>query len=258
MAERCLQAVGRSPVSQSGMPSQQDVEAFGAESIGPRPFRADTHFARMVSASSQEACNSWSSTGGTLEKDPASWRWLPAFNSRCAVPAVLWFLLGAFLVAAWCHDPSQAWGPTVAASCVLLFHLWTVYEDYSGKDLDSWIVVPATKWAGIHPCTVRSSAAALAVAVLISWILLVVKDDPYRLVPAVGLLMLVLITWCFSTDRSAVVWRPVLWGIGMQLFLGLVILRTKFGYEAFRWLGEQVADFLACADEGSRFVFGPK
>ena len=51
-------------------------------------------------------------------------------------------------------------------------------------------------------------------------------------------------------------WRPVLWGLGLQFVLGVLILRWKPGYLFFRYLGEKVRVFLEFADEGSKFVFG--
>ena len=51
-------------------------------------------------------------------------------------------------------------------------------------------------------------------------------------------------------------WRPVLWGIGLQFVLGVLILRWKAGYHFFRFVGDQVKVFLDYTDEGSKFVFG--
>ena len=60
-----------------------------------------------------------------------------------------------------------------------------------------------------------------------------------------------------STFRlSQVDWRPVIWGIGLQITLGVLILRWDKGYLAFKFMGEQVQQFLEFTDEGSKFVFG--
>lgn len=53
-------------------------------------------------------------------------------------------------------------------------------------------------------------------------------------------------------------WRPVLWGLGLQCILGVLILRWEPGYQFFRMLGDGVRVFLEFADEGSIFVFGEK
>jgi len=51
-------------------------------------------------------------------------------------------------------------------------------------------------------------------------------------------------------------WQTVLWGIGLQFVFALVVLRWPAGYEAFKWLGDRVYEFLAYTDAGSEFVFG--
>ena len=51
-------------------------------------------------------------------------------------------------------------------------------------------------------------------------------------------------------------WRPIIWGLGLQLSLGVLILRWPTGYKAFKWLGEKVQTFLEFTDDGSKFVFG--
>lgn len=51
-------------------------------------------------------------------------------------------------------------------------------------------------------------------------------------------------------------WRPVAWGLALQIIFGIIILRWSFGYQAFKWLGDRVHEFLKHSDAGSEFVFG--
>ena len=51
-------------------------------------------------------------------------------------------------------------------------------------------------------------------------------------------------------------WRPVFWGLVLQFYFALFILRSEFGFRAFEWLGNRVSEFLAHTDAGSSFVFG--
>ena len=53
-----------------------------------------------------------------------------------------------------------------------------------------------------------------------------------------------------------VTWRPVLWGMLLQLIFGVIVLRTQWGYDAFDWLGDRVTEYLKHTDAGSKFVFG--
>lgn len=59
------------------------------------------------------------------------------------------------------------------------------------------------------------------------------------------------------SSSSQVTWRPVLWGLLLQLVFGLLVLRTRWGFLTFRWLGDRVTDYLAYTHVGTQFVFGP-
>jgi CNT family concentrative nucleoside transporter len=77
-----------------------------------------------------------------------------------------------------------------------------------------------------------------------------------RLISLLGLITFVAIAYALSVNRQAIRWRTVLWGIGLQLFFALFILRTGPGLVLFKFLGDRVNDFLNFADVGSAFVFG--
>ena len=62
--------------------------------------------------------------------------------------------------------------------------------------------------------------------------------------------------YCSCSFFFQVRWRPVLWGIALQVFLAFIILRTKHGYAAFDFLGKQVTTFLDYTNAGTKFVFG--
>ena len=51
-------------------------------------------------------------------------------------------------------------------------------------------------------------------------------------------------------------WHPVFWGFSLQFYFAVVILKTRWGYEAFKWLGDRVTEFLSYSDEGAAFLFG--
>jgi CNT family concentrative nucleoside transporter len=77
------------------------------------------------------------------------------------------------------------------------------------------------------------------------------------MIGVVGLLVLYGIAFLLSSNRRAVSWRLVAWGIGMQFLLALVILKTEPGRYVFDRMGRGVARLLEFADMGSEFVFGP-
>jgi len=77
-----------------------------------------------------------------------------------------------------------------------------------------------------------------------------------RLIALLGLGVFVGFAYLVSINRGAIRWRPVLWGLALQLIFALFILRTALGLAVFQWLGEVVSAFLDFSDAGAAFVFG--
>lgn len=77
-----------------------------------------------------------------------------------------------------------------------------------------------------------------------------------RLRSLLGLVLLVVLAWAVSTDRRVVHWRVVFWGLGLQVLLAFVVLRTPAGAAFFEGMNHAVEDVLRHAEEGARFVFG--
>ena len=77
------------------------------------------------------------------------------------------------------------------------------------------------------------------------------------MIGVVGLLVLYGLAYLLSNNRSAVSWRLVAWGIGMQFLLAVIILKTEPGRYVFAQMAVGVARLLEYADKGSEFVFGP-
>ncbi|XP_008049134.1 solute carrier family 28 member 3 [Carlito syrichta] len=97
------------------------------------------------------------------------------------------------------------------------------------------------------------------ILVVIFWLIFdTAKLGQRQLVSFGGLIMYIVLLLLFSKYPTRVYWRPVLWGIGLQFLLGLLILRTEPGFIAFDWLGRQVQTFLEYTDAGASFVFGEK
>ncbi|MGB3768469.1 MAG: NupC/NupG family nucleoside CNT transporter [Phormidesmis sp.] len=77
-----------------------------------------------------------------------------------------------------------------------------------------------------------------------------------RFIALLGLGVFVGFAYLASINRGAIRWRPVLWGLALQLIFALFILRTALGLAVFQWLGEVVSAFLDFSDAGAAFVFG--
>lgn len=96
--------------------------------------------------------------------------------------------------------------------------------------------------------------AFIAVFVIVD--IAVNTKQPYNLVSFAGSLAYILLLFIFSYNPAKVRWRPVVWGLALQYILAMIILRWDFGYKAFLWLGDRVAEFLDHTDAGSKFIFG--
>lgn len=73
----------------------------------------------------------------------------------------------------------------------------------------------------------------------------------------VGLLVILSIAYASSTARHAIDPRTVFWGLGLQIVLALLVLKTAPGQSLFVWLGAGITRLLEFANVGSAFVFGP-
>lgn len=77
-----------------------------------------------------------------------------------------------------------------------------------------------------------------------------------RGIALVGLVVFIAIAYGLSVNRSAVNWRTLAWGLGLQFIFAILILRTTVGLALFQFLGDRVSQLLDFSDAGARFVFG--
>ncbi len=77
-----------------------------------------------------------------------------------------------------------------------------------------------------------------------------------RFTGILGLLTMLLLAWLFSTNRRAIRWRTVAWGLSLQLIFAILVLRFTYGEELLASAGDGVTRMLNNAFAGSSFVFG--
>lgn len=77
------------------------------------------------------------------------------------------------------------------------------------------------------------------------------------LIGLLGLLVFIGLAWALSSDRGRFPWRTALSGVGLQIVLGLFILRTESGKWVFKGIESAFRGLLGFADEGMAMVFGP-
>ncbi|XP_076472620.1 solute carrier family 28 member 3-like isoform X3 [Babylonia areolata] len=143
---------------------------------------------------------------------------------------------------------------TLIAVVLLVIHLtWDCF--LGGLQRASSRVSPAT--ALVLRRRIRWLLYVVSVVVMVTLlIVLVALETPNNLISLAGLAAFIFLSWVTSIDPARVNWHPVFWGFSLQFYFACIILRTKGGYQAFKWLGEQVTTFIAYSEEGAAFVFG--
>ncbi|HUK35717.1 MAG TPA: nucleoside transporter C-terminal domain-containing protein [Vicinamibacterales bacterium] len=74
--------------------------------------------------------------------------------------------------------------------------------------------------------------------------------------PILGAIVILLIAVAFSTNRRAIRWSTVAWGLGLQVVFAILVLKTSLGQRTFTTLGAYITRLLGFAGVGSSFVFG--
>ena len=77
-----------------------------------------------------------------------------------------------------------------------------------------------------------------------------------RFTGVLGLITMLALAWIFSTNRKAIRWRTVVWGLGLQILFAFMVLKWSFGQRVLHAAGNAVNHLLAFAFAGSTFVFG--
>jgi CNT family concentrative nucleoside transporter len=70
-----------------------------------------------------------------------------------------------------------------------------------------------------------------------------------------GLVTILAISYGLSSRRKAIRWRTLAWGLGLQVSLAVLVLRTPFG-RLIRSAGTAVDAMMHSAEAGSIFIFG--
>jgi CNT family concentrative nucleoside transporter len=75
--------------------------------------------------------------------------------------------------------------------------------------------------------------------------------------PIFGAIVILSIAVAFSTNRRAINWTTVAWGLSLQVIFALIVLKTTVGQRVFTTLGDAINKLLGFAGVGAAFVFGP-
>ncbi len=78
-----------------------------------------------------------------------------------------------------------------------------------------------------------------------------------RPIGLLGLLVFLLLAWLLSTDRRAIRWRTVAWGLGLQVLFAFLVIKWSLGQRILHSASAVVTSLLAHSVDGSSLVFGP-
>jgi len=77
-----------------------------------------------------------------------------------------------------------------------------------------------------------------------------------RFTGILGLLTMLSLAFIFSTNRRAIRYKTVGWGLGLQFAFAVLVLRWEVGRKIFQVIGDYVTRLLSYSFAGSEFVFG--
>jgi concentrative nucleoside transporter, CNT family len=78
-----------------------------------------------------------------------------------------------------------------------------------------------------------------------------------RFTGLLGLTVFLCLAYAFSTNRRAIRWRTVAWGLGLQILFAILVIKWTFGQTILHTASNAVTALLGHAVEGSSMVFGP-
>jgi CNT family concentrative nucleoside transporter len=78
----------------------------------------------------------------------------------------------------------------------------------------------------------------------------------HRFTGLLGMATMIAIAYAFSTNRRAIRYKTVAWGLGLQVAFAFLVMRWDFGRLVFEKLGNGAKWLLDFAYYGSSFVFG--
>jgi CNT family concentrative nucleoside transporter len=73
----------------------------------------------------------------------------------------------------------------------------------------------------------------------------------------IGIVAILVLCFLLSSNRRAIQWRVVLWGLGLQVVVAAFVLRTDTGYRLLDRIASGVVWLLHFSSDGAKFIFGP-
>ncbi|WP_235298942.1 NupC/NupG family nucleoside CNT transporter [Portibacter marinus] len=71
-----------------------------------------------------------------------------------------------------------------------------------------------------------------------------------------GIIVLIIVCFLFSSKKKQISWKIVGIGIGLQFLLAILLLKVPFINSAFDWIADMFAKLLQFSSAGAEFIFG--
>ncbi|KAJ8031961.1 Sodium/nucleoside cotransporter 2 [Holothuria leucospilota] len=139
---------------------------------------------------------------------------------------------------------------------VLFCYIYAFVRDHFGDVIREKCCSPATDLLSALWNVGKKAIVIIVLFGIAIGLYFLCRNNLKQLVSAVGLVIFVFLTFITSKYPKQVKWRPVIWGLALQIIFAFIILQTDAGFKVFDFLGDVVHTFLNYSDEGSKFVFG--
>jgi concentrative nucleoside transporter, CNT family len=77
-----------------------------------------------------------------------------------------------------------------------------------------------------------------------------------RLTGLLGLFVFLGLAYAFSTDRRAIRWRTVAWGLSLQILFAIMVIKWSYGQRVLASVSSVITNLLGHSADGSSLVFG--
>ncbi|XP_048024859.1 sodium/nucleoside cotransporter 1 isoform X2 [Megalobrama amblycephala] len=161
----------------------------------------------------------------------------------------------AYFIAACYLDFQRAIALVVLTCLGVFIVVCEIVNKYKGDSIRRFFK-PAQRCFKSNIRWIKWVFIVIVLGLLVAWLAVDTRKRPEQLISFAGVCLFIIAIFLFSAHRTAVNWRTVFWGLGLQFAIGLFVIRTEPGLLAFEWLGKQVQIFLDYTKAGSRFVFG--
>ena len=72
----------------------------------------------------------------------------------------------------------------------------------------------------------------------------------------IGVFFIIFLAYLLSNNKPKINYKVVFWGLGLQLFFAILILKVPYGKILFDYIDVFIKKILSFSAEGSKFLFG--